>query len=67
MAPECEPQVSSIQSVLVRLLDRLKEEGRCMTPDEQQRYSVGVRMLARLRGFSVAQAIAHVNRSVATD
>jgi len=47
MAPECEPHVSSVQTVLVRLLDRLQDEGRCMTPDERQRYSVGVRILAR--------------------
>jgi hypothetical protein len=38
-----------------------------MTPDERQRYSVGVRMLARYRGCSVAQAIAQVNQRAASD
>jgi hypothetical protein len=67
MAPECDYNVSSVQTVLVRLLDRLHEERRCMTPDERQRYSVGVRMLARYRGCSVAQAIAQVNQRAASD
>jgi hypothetical protein len=61
MAPECEPHVSSVQNVLVRLLGRLHEEGRCMTPEERQRYSVGIRILARYRGCSVAQAISQLN------
>ena len=67
MAPECEPHVASVQSVLVRLLDRLKDEGRCMTADERQRYSVGVRILARYRGCSVVQAISQLNLRVASD
>jgi len=65
MVPECEPHVSSVQSVLVRLLDRLQDEQRCMTPDERQRYSVGVRILARYQECSVAQAISHLNRRLA--
>ena len=64
MAPECEGHVSSVQRVLVRLLDRLRDERRRMTPDERQRYSVGVRILARYRGCSVAQAISHMNQQV---
>jgi hypothetical protein len=67
MAPQCEPHVSSVQTVLVRLLDRLQEERRCMTADERQRYSVGVRILARYRGCSVAQAISQLDQRVATD
>ena len=67
MAPEFEPHVSSVQTVLVRLLDRLQDEGRCMTPDERQRYSVGVRILARYRGCSVAHAISQLNQRVATE
>lgn len=62
MAPECEPHVSSVQTVLVRLLVRLREERRCMTPEERQRYSVGVRIVARYRGCSVAQAISQLNQ-----
>jgi len=67
MAPECEPHVASVQTVLVRLLDRLQDEGRCMTADERQRYSVGVRILARYRGCSVAHAISQLNQRVAID
>ena len=67
MAPECEPHVSSVQSALVRLLDRLQDERRCMTPDERQRYSVGVRILARSRGCSIVQAISQLKERVATD
>ena len=67
MAPESEPHIASVQSALVRLLVRLRDEGRCMTPDERQRYSVGVRILARYRGCSVAQAISQLNQRVATD
>jgi len=62
MAPEYKPHVPSIQSMLIRLLDRLHEERRCMTADERQRYRVGVRILARYRGCSVAQAISHLNQ-----
>lgn len=64
MAPECEPHVLSVQSVLVRLLDRLQDERRSMTPGQRQRYSVGVRIIARYRGCSVAQAISHLNQRV---
>jgi hypothetical protein len=62
MAPERESHVLSVQSVLVRLLDRLQDERRSMTPGERQRYSVGVRIIARYRGCSVAQAISHLNQ-----
>lgn len=64
MVPECEPHVSSVRGVLVRLLDRLQDEQRCMTPDERQRYSVGVRILARYQECSVAQVISHLNQRV---
>jgi hypothetical protein len=67
MAPQLEPHVSSVESVLVRLLDRLQDESRCMTQDERQRYSVGVRILARNHGCSVAQAIAHLNQRATMD
>lgn len=67
MAPQLEPHVSSVQNVLVRLLDRLQDERRCMTPDERQRYSVGVRILARNHGCTVAQAIAQLNQRTTTD
>jgi hypothetical protein len=67
MAPECEPHVSSVLNVLVRLLGRLHEEGRSMTPEERQRYSVGVRILARYRGCSVAQAISQLNQRAFRD
>ncbi len=62
MAPERESHVLSVQGVLVRLLDRLQDERRSMTPGERQRYSVGVRIIARYRGCSVAQAISHLMR-----
>jgi hypothetical protein len=65
MAPECEHHVSSVQTVLVRLLDKLQDEGRCMTADERQRYSVGVRILARYSGCSVAHAISQLSQRVA--
>jgi hypothetical protein len=64
MAPECEPHVLSVQNLLVRLLDRLQDERRSMTPGERQRYSAGVRIIARYRGCSVAQAISHLNQRV---
>ena len=67
MAPEREPHVSSVQSVLVRLLDRLQDERRSMTPGERQRYSVGVRIIARYRGCSVAQAISQLNQRALRD
>lgn len=67
MAPECEPHVSSVQNVLVRLLGRLHEERRSMTPEERQRYSVGARILARYRGCSVAQAISQLNQRALRD
>jgi hypothetical protein len=38
-----------------------------MTADERQRYSVGVRIVARYRGCSVAHAISQLNQRVATD
>jgi hypothetical protein len=36
-----------------------------MTLDERQRYSVGVRILARYQECSVAQAISHLNQRIA--
>lgn len=48
---------TSIESVLIRLLDRVIREKRCLTARERARFSTGVRVLARCRGDSVAQTI----------
>ena len=67
MASDFERHLETLATSLVSLLGRLQLEGRCMTPQERQRYSIGVRMLARVHGQSIAEVIAHLNDRVTRD
>ncbi len=58
MAAVVETQVDSVRSVLINLLERLRHEKRAMTPLERQRFSVGVRVLARYSGCTPSQVMA---------
>jgi len=66
MAPEIDSQVAAVQSVLISLLDRLQSDQRHMTPGERQRYSVGVRLIARCSERSIADVITSLDRRVST-
>jgi len=58
MAAVVETQTDSVRSVLINLLERLRQEKRAMTPLERQRFSVGVRVLARYSGCTPSQVLA---------
>ena len=58
MAAVVETQVDSVRAVLIKLLERLQQENRGMTQFERQRFSVGVRVLARYSGCTPSQVIA---------
>jgi hypothetical protein len=67
MAAVVESQVDSVRTVLVDLLERLRHEKRAMTPLERQRFSVGVRVLARYSGCTPSQVIASLTTPRITD
>lgn len=58
MAAVVETQVDSVRAVLIKLLERLQQENRGMTELERQRFSVGVRVLARYSGCTPSQVMA---------
>jgi len=66
MVPEIDSQVAPVQSALISLLYRLQRDQRDMTPRERQRYSVGVRLIARCSERSIADVITSLNRQVST-
>ena len=57
MATDVDSQIAPLRRVLVNLLDQLQRDDRCMTPRERQRYSTGVRLLARCSGRPIKEVI----------
>jgi len=67
MAAVVETQVESVRTLLINLLERLRHEKRAMTPLERQRFSVGVRVLARYSGCTPSQVMASLTTPRITD
>ena len=66
MAAVVESQVDSVRTVLVNLLERLRHEKRAMTLLERQRFSAGVRLIARCSGCTPSQVIASLTSQYGT-
>jgi hypothetical protein len=67
MAVVVETQTDSVRSLLINLLERLRHEKRAMTPLERQRFSVGVRVLARYSGCTPSEVMASLTARHNTD